>query len=173
MKGKRLSLPEVRAITEALSPWAGVSFDAGWRKKIEALCADWEDFLHEEIAGIAGALDLAASLNAGQKTVVHIEALEDVLRLPLCGPCKKLIGGDHVVPPKRIALDTVDAELLACVLHELKQRKDGDSAAASGDRPEHVPFTKLCSSEREYLIGIARDLLSFLRAPVLNTKIGG
>lgn len=47
--------------------------------------------IFEEINGVAMGMDLSSSINEGQLALAKIEAIEGVLKLPLCTECRKLI----------------------------------------------------------------------------------
>lgn len=47
----------------------------------------------DEARAIAEGMDLKATLNAGQDALARLDEIEKVLKLPLCDPCRKLIGG--------------------------------------------------------------------------------
>jgi len=46
----------------------------------------------KDIIDFCAGFDAKESLNAGQKTLSELHALEEVARLPLCDGCRKLIG---------------------------------------------------------------------------------
>jgi hypothetical protein len=48
--------------------------------------------LAKELDGIQIGMDLAEGLNSGKKTVIQMDVLEEILELPLCASCRKLIG---------------------------------------------------------------------------------
>ena len=45
-----------------------------------------------EVDAIAQGMDIAASVNMGKEVLAKLEAVEEVLRLPLCESCRKMIG---------------------------------------------------------------------------------
>lgn len=46
-----------------------------------------------EVDAVALGMDLGAAVDAGKISLAKLEAVDQVLRLPLCAPCRKLIGG--------------------------------------------------------------------------------
>lgn len=46
----------------------------------------------DHVQGVREGMGLRAMLNAGEKTVVQLDTLEEVARLPLCDHCRSLIG---------------------------------------------------------------------------------
>jgi len=46
----------------------------------------------EEVAAFASGMHLSASLDAAQRTLGALDALEEVVKLPLCDRCRALIG---------------------------------------------------------------------------------
>lgn len=48
--------------------------------------------LKDEIDAVAEGMDLGAAIKDGEKVSAKLEAIEEVLRLPLCDKCRHLIG---------------------------------------------------------------------------------
>lgn len=46
----------------------------------------------EEIKGIAMGMDMAQHFDDTKITLAQVKAIEDVLKLPLCDACRRLIG---------------------------------------------------------------------------------
>ena len=46
-----------------------------------------------ELEAIAQGMDMGAHFTAAKEELAELHAIEKVLKLPLCGPCRKLIGG--------------------------------------------------------------------------------
>lgn len=48
--------------------------------------------LKGEIDSFAEGMDLRAAIDGGEKALAKVEAIEEILKLPLCGPCRRMIG---------------------------------------------------------------------------------
>jgi len=48
--------------------------------------------LKDEVSAMAEGMDIAACCDAGRETVVRLEAIEEILKLPLCEACRRMIG---------------------------------------------------------------------------------
>jgi hypothetical protein len=49
--------------------------------------------IFEEINGVAMGMDLSGEFDASKIVIAKLEAVEEVLKLPLCDACRKVIGG--------------------------------------------------------------------------------
>lgn len=46
----------------------------------------------KDLDWMAIGMDLKSKVNEGEKVVAQIDAIEEILKLPLCGACRKLVG---------------------------------------------------------------------------------
>lgn len=71
------------------------SLESPWRERVIGLCQDWMTMLKEEFGQMQRGLDISKTFKSGTHAVAQLDAIEEILKMPLCEPCRKLIGGDH------------------------------------------------------------------------------
>ena len=84
----KLTVVDVEAMVKEIG-----SLEGPWRDRVVALAQDWIEMMKEEMGQMQRGVALAKSLEAGGQTVAQLEVIEEMLRLPLCRPCRELIGG--------------------------------------------------------------------------------
>ncbi len=72
---------------------AAEDLDSPWRERVLALTQDWIGMLSDDMSRVSKEIGLARALELGGQTVAQLEVIEEMLELPLCAPCKELIGG--------------------------------------------------------------------------------
>jgi hypothetical protein len=86
-----LTLADIKALMSRKEEIADLGHP--WNAAILNLVEDWLEMAHKPFDAAEEGLNIAKVHEAGNKLIAEIDALEEVLRLPLCGPCRKLIGG--------------------------------------------------------------------------------
>ncbi len=84
----KLTVPEVQEIIKAAP-----TLESPWRDRVVALTQDWIEMMQADMGQMQRGVAMAKSLEAGGQAVAQLEVIEEMLRLPLCAPCKELIGG--------------------------------------------------------------------------------
>ncbi len=83
----KLSVEEVQNIIQGAA-----DLDTPWREQVLALAYDWVEMLRDDMRQVSKGISLAKSLELGGQAVAQLEVIEEMLALPLCQPCRKLIG---------------------------------------------------------------------------------
>jgi hypothetical protein len=63
-----------------------------WNMVILCLAQDWVEMARKPLDAMKEALEIAKTHEASGRLIAQIETLEEVLRLPLCDTCRKMIG---------------------------------------------------------------------------------
>jgi hypothetical protein len=85
----KLTLDEIRHIERNLSD----DIPTPWRTWLRHLVSDWKELQLKDASELQKGMELQGTINEGERVVAQIDVLEEVKRLPLCGPCKELVGG--------------------------------------------------------------------------------
>ncbi len=88
MKPMKLTVTDVQAIVKDVE-----CLEGPWHDRVVALAQDWIEMMKEDMGQLQRGVALAKALEAGGQTVAQLEVIEEILRLPLCRPCRELIGG--------------------------------------------------------------------------------
>ncbi len=83
----KLSVTDVQEIIKEAQ-----SLESPWRERVLALAQDWVDMMKEDMGQMQRGVALAKNLELGGQAVAQLEVIEEMLALPLCQPCRKLIG---------------------------------------------------------------------------------
>lgn len=84
------SVPSIQTIIDEAE-----KLGSPWKERVLGLAQDWLEWCKESLSETQKGVELAKTLTLGGKAVAQLDAIEEILRLPLCQQCKKMIAGDH------------------------------------------------------------------------------
>jgi hypothetical protein len=65
-----------------------------WRDWMVALIQDWIEMTERDVDAMDQGIKMGKSFHEGQRVVAQLDAIEEMLKLPLCTNCRKMIGGE-------------------------------------------------------------------------------
>lgn len=84
------SVPSIQTLIDEAE-----KLESPWKERVLALANDWLEWCKDSLTETQKGVELAKTLTLGGKAVAQLDAIEELLRLPICQPCRNLIAGDH------------------------------------------------------------------------------
>lgn len=72
------------------------ALESPWRERFIALANDWMAMTKMDLEKVQEELGLARTLKLGAEAVAQLDTVEEILQLPLCDKCRRLIGEDQL-----------------------------------------------------------------------------